>query len=219
MARALLVGGLLALAALAFAAAAVPWAACPECDGHATCFRGERDHRLTAVDRWLRAPSDPGMIRLLRREGSALDLAEAARRQGLATPDVLSWRGKPDFFESADAVRIDRSRLLVALYWRQTSTEDGAPCRAVLLDRTGEELDRLDVWLEDSPHLNCALRRERAAVDVWVEDKRPRAPAYLRRSGAEAPLRVPAAEWPPAWEDRGLGWIVVRDGRLALEPP
>jgi hypothetical protein len=217
--RALLVAGLLLLTAGLLAFLLWPLFDCPECENeYSACLRCGDQRRVTPAERWLRRPSDPDLVGLLRQPiRNAYALVDVAKRQGQESPDLLDWRGERRFFYRAEVSRVERDLLLVALDWQLSRVEDGSPCRVLLYARTGEELDRLDVWLEKSANLQGILYDD--GVILALADREPDASAYFVSRRGEPPTRVPREQWPPEWASKGLGWIRARSGRLTLDPP
>lgn len=218
MGRTLLVAGLLLLTVAGFIGLTVPLADCPECAEQDRCLRCGGRGSLTLLERWGRRPSHPYLVDLYRPEGPQL-LSLDLDLEAAPHPDAYSWNGRHGYFEGPEVVRVDGSRLLAVFDWTVTSAEDGSPCRVLLFERTGEEIDRLEVWLENSPHLLAELKSAEAAVVLRVADVGPRSPNYfIRRAGEEA-TAVPSGSWPADWPTTGIGRIVAREGRLVLDPP
>lgn len=218
MGRTALVAPLLLLTVGTFASLLLPILDCPECGEEAVCLRCGERRRLTPLSRWLRPPSHPQIVGLLRGyfDDPVSWLSDAP---AFPAPDAFRWGTDPRHFKDPDVLRVGESRVMAVFGWTTTSAAAGSPSRVVLYERTGEEVDRLDLWLDDSPHLLGELRKEEAAVVFHVADVDPRPAKYFVRRSDGSVQAVPLSSWPPDWPATGIGRIVVREGRLELVPP
>src|SRR6185503_15215488 len=148
MARSIPVVILLLTTLLGVGTSAVPFVGCPECPSETECLRCQGRGRITLVDSRRRVPLNPTLAAWLKHGGFWEMASIIAREQGRPASEVVGWHERPGFFYYSEITPVEGPEgplALAVLTPKVRGSDDGSPTRILLYDRSGREMDRVDL--------------------------------------------------------------------------